>query len=195
MRMIIKTLARLLAAVLVVMMTEIPVQTFAETIRRAMSATQVCQALTPSSAVEWPISLGFFLYQNRFFSSSQQDPTCIFKPTQASDLASGMKMIGQSKVPFAIASGKHSSNQGFSSTTGIQIDLAGFKNVNLSADHSYADIGAGLLWDDVYKALDKSGFNVVGGRVGGVGVGGYIVGGGGYSWKTNQVSLVPFPKK
>lgn len=34
-----------------------------------------------------------------------------------------------------------------------------------------------------------TGVNVVGGRVTGVGVGGFITGGGGYSWKTNQYGL------
>jgi FAD/FMN-containing dehydrogenase len=33
-----------------------------------------------------------------------------------------------------------------------------------------ADIGAGLVWDDVYAALEPHGVNVVGGRTTGVGV-------------------------
>ena len=40
------------------------------------------------------------------------------------------------------------------------------------------DVGAGLIWDDVYKALEKEGVNVIGGRVTGVGVAGFILGGG-----------------
>lgn len=34
-----------------------------------------------------------------------------------------------------------------------------------------------------------TGVNIVGGRVTGVGVGGFLTGGGGYSWKTNQYGL------
>lgn len=34
-----------------------------------------------------------------------------------------------------------------------------------------------------------TGVNIVGGRVTGVGVGGFVHGGGGYSWKTNQYGL------
>jgi FAD/FMN-containing dehydrogenase len=40
----------------------------------------------------------------------------------------------------------------------------------------------------VYEALDGTGLNVVGGRVSGVGVAGFTLGGG-YSWKTNQYGL------
>lgn len=48
--------------------------------------------------------------------------------------------------------------------------------VNMTA--SLVEVGAGLLWDDVYQALDGTGLNVVGGRVSGVGVAGFTLGGG-----------------
>ncbi|KAG6908218.1 hypothetical protein DXG01_005690 [Tephrocybe rancida] len=49
-------------------------------------------------------------------------------------------------------------------------------------------IGAGLVWDDVYTALEPHGVTVVGGRVSGVGVAGFMLGGG-YSFLTNQHGL------
>jgi hypothetical protein len=42
-----------------------------------------------------------------------------------------------------------------------------------------ADIGAGLVWDDVYAALELHGVNVVGGRT--TEVPGFTWGGGFYS--------------
>ena len=45
-----------------------------------------------------------------------------------------------------------------------------------------------MIWDDVYTALEPYNVNVVGGRVTGVGVAGFTLGGG-YSWKTNQYGL------
>lgn len=45
-----------------------------------------------------------------------------------------------------------------------------------------------MIWDDVYSYLEPRGVNVLGGRVTGVGVAGFILGGG-YSWKTNQYGL------
>lgn len=65
-------------------------------------------------------------------------------------------------------------------------------------------IGAGLRWDDVYAALDPLGLGCLGGRTPGIGVGGFMLGGGmfarfalnicnacitGYSWHTNQYGL------
>ncbi|KAF9639259.1 FAD linked oxidase [Lasiodiplodia theobromae] len=58
----------------------------------------------------------------------------------------------------------------------------------LSEDNSTVEIGMGLTWADVYEELDDAGYNVVGGRVVGPGVGGFTLGGG-FSWKTNQYGL------
>jgi FAD/FMN-containing dehydrogenase len=100
-------------------------------------------------------------------------------------------------------------NVGFSSTTGVQIAMSELNDIVLSPDSTTIDIGAGCLWDDVYAALNGTGVNVVGGRVSGVGMAGFTLGGGerqqyiyeksevphiypctiGYSWKTNQHGL------
>ena len=115
--------------------------------------------------------------------------------------------------------GGHSSNPGFSSTSGVQIAMTRFNNVTYHADTQTADIGTGIVWDDVYSALAPYNVNVVGGRVTGVGVAGFTLGGGtvpadisgaiaasaamltieritlhlcgvtGYSWKTSQHGL------
>jgi len=45
-----------------------------------------------------------------------------------------------------------------------------------------------MIWDDVYAALEPHGVTVVGGRVPGVGVAGFTLGGG-YSWLANQYGL------
>jgi len=64
-----------------------------------------------------------------------------------------------------------------------------FNQVIVNKTASLVEVGAGLIWDDVYKALEGTGLNVVGGRVSGVGVAGFTLGGG-YSWKTNQYGLM-----
>lgn len=53
-----------------------------------------------------------------------------------------------------------------------------FSKVVYNKASQTAEIGAGLIWDEVYAALDPYGVNVVGGRVSGVGVAGLILGGG-----------------
>lgn len=53
-----------------------------------------------------------------------------------------------------------------------------FSEVVYHSDTQTADVGSGLIWDDVYAALEPHGVNVVGGRVSGVGVAGFSLGGG-----------------
>ena len=56
--------------------------------------------------------------------------------------------------------------------------MAKFSEVKYDPDTRTAEVGAGLIWDDVYEALEPYGVNVVGGRVHGVGVAGFTLGGG-----------------
>ena len=99
-----------------------------------------------------------------------------------------MKAIRQTRVPFAVKSGGHSMNPGFSSTKGILISMHPFDTVIFHANNQTVDVGSGLIWDDVYKALEPYNISVLGGRVTGVGVGGFVLGGG-YGWKSNQYGL------
>jgi FAD/FMN-containing dehydrogenase len=85
------------------------------------------------------------------------------------------------RTPFAVKGGGHTTNPGFSSTTGVQIAMTRFSQVVVNKTASLVEVGAGLIWDDVYKALDGTGLNVVGGRVSGVGVAGFTLGGGAQS--------------
>lgn len=56
--------------------------------------------------------------------------------------------------------------------------MSRFNQVTVNRAASTVEIGAGLVWDDVYRALDGTGLNVAGARVAGVGVAGFILGGG-----------------
>jgi len=53
-----------------------------------------------------------------------------------------------------------------------------FDEVTYNAASQTVVVGAGLIWDDVYEALAPHNVNVVGGRVTGVGVAGFTLGGG-----------------
>ncbi|KAG5637113.1 hypothetical protein H0H81_005751 [Sphagnurus paluster] len=87
-----------------------------------------------------------------------------------------------------VKGGGHTTNPGFSSTTGVLIAMSRFSQVTYDAVSQTAVVGAGLIWDDVYAALAPYNVNVVGGRVPGIGVAGFTLGGG-YSWLTNQYGL------
>ncbi|TVY83773.1 putative FAD-linked oxidoreductase [Lachnellula suecica] len=57
----------------------------------------------------------------------------------------------------------------------VRIHLA---STNISSDNQTADAGPGARWENVISPLDPHGLAVVGGRVGDVGVGGLLLGGG-----------------
>ncbi|KAL7284766.1 hypothetical protein ACG7TL_002073 [Trametes sanguinea] len=99
-----------------------------------------------------------------------------------------LRIVGTNKTPFAVKGGGHAMNPHYSSTTGVQISMARFNEVNYDANANTAQVGAGLIWDDVYAALEPHAAGAVGGRVSGIGVAGFSLGGG-YSWKTNQYGL------
>ena len=73
--------------------------------------------------------------------------------------------------------------------------MARFDQVIVNTTASTVEVGAGLIWDDVYQALDGTGLNVVGGRVSGVGVAGFTLGGGEWSYGTTVFWLINRCKK
>ncbi|KAN0100246.1 hypothetical protein V8E55_000230 [Tylopilus felleus] len=111
-----------------------------------------------------------------FAASSTQEAACSFEPGTAED------------VGIAVKGGGHSLNPGFSSTPGVHIAMFRFSDLAYDDTTQTARIGAGLIWDEVYAALEPHGVNVAGGRVSGIGVAGFTLGGG-YSWHANQYGL------
>jgi len=74
--------------------------------------------------------------------------------------------------------------------TRVHISMYQFADVVYNPGPQTADIGAGLIWDEVYTALEPHGVNVLGRRVSGVGVAGFILGGGLFSWVPGQKELI-----
>ncbi|CAA7262214.1 unnamed protein product [Cyclocybe aegerita] len=60
----------------------------------------------------------------------------------------------------------------------MHISTYRFNDVKYDATTETVEVGAGLVWDDVYRALEPHGVNVVGARVPDVGVAGLTLGGG-----------------
>ena len=72
-----------------------------------------------------------------------------------------MQTIGAQRIPFAVQSGGHASNKGFSSTKGVHISLNGFSQMELSADQSTFTYGPGHVWDDVSCLQKKHEFDAL----------------------------------
>ena len=58
--------------------------------------------------------------------------------------------------------------------------MSRFNETKINFLSGTVEVGPGLTWDQVYKILEPTGVNVVGGRLPGVGVAGLTLGGGEY---------------
>ncbi|GAC94540.1 hypothetical protein PHSY_002112 [Pseudozyma hubeiensis SY62] len=160
--------------------------------RRFVNSTELdaCKAISAANVkVVYPLDLTYYSLIEHYMTTSTQQSTCVAVPASPADVSATIKIIGSKRIRYAVRGAGHASNQGFSSTPGVHISMNNFQQVNLSGDKSTVDVGPANIWDNVYQGLEGTGVAVVGGRVSGVGVGGFITGGGGYSYKTNQYGL------
>jgi len=70
----------------------------------------------------------------------------------------------------------------------VHISLTRFNRTSFDSTTGTAKVGTGQLGEEVYQALEPFNVSIAAGRVSGVGVGGFTLGGG-YSWTTNQVGV------
>ncbi|KAI4595372.1 hypothetical protein KJ359_007047 [Pestalotiopsis sp. 9143b] len=119
--------------------------------------------------------------------ASSLEPACVVKPTTKEDVAVSVFTLkvaqklfpGEEGCQFAVRSGGHTPAAGSASiTSGMLIDLTSLNHIEVAPDRSAVRIGPGNRWGDVYSALETEGLGTVGRRMGSVGVGGLITGGG-----------------
>lgn len=55
-----------------------------------------------------------------------------------------------------------------------------FANIQYHASNGSVDVGAGILWNQLYSALEPFNVTAVGGRIPGIGVAGLTLGGGAF---------------
>ncbi|EFX03777.1 FAD-binding domain containing protein [Grosmannia clavigera kw1407] len=122
--------------------------------------------------------------QSSYYSGEERDltPDCIFMPTTASEVSQFVKTVGVRKgkdALFAIRGGGHTLWSGAANIEGgITVDMRLINQTVLSADGKIASLGAGARWRDVYPQLTPHNVTVMGGRLGSLGVGGFLSGGG-----------------
>ncbi|KAF4597920.1 hypothetical protein EYR38_006312 [Pleurotus pulmonarius] len=160
-----------------------PFQTFDDGVRP--TAHQCCKALEAalsSSEILYPGSSGYAAQGSSYFSLEQaaQRPACRISPTTTEDVALIVRFATASRCEFAVRSGGHMSWEGSSNigSNGFTIDLQGLKTIELHDDGDTISIAPGLTWGEVYMFLKPHGLHTVGARAPGVGVGGFLLGGG-----------------
>ncbi|KAF9266702.1 FAD-binding domain-containing protein [Marasmius fiardii PR-910] len=133
--------------------------------------------------ISWPGDSTYEAQQSSYYSAGQAElrPQCRVAPTSATDVSTIVKTATRHRCQFAVKSGGHMAWKGASNTggTGFTIDLQGLNTgIFLSEDRRTVSFDAGNRWRDVYRALAPYNLTTVGGRVGDVGVGGFLLGGG-----------------
>ncbi|KAF2431252.1 putative FAD dependent oxidoreductase [Tothia fuscella] len=121
-------------------------------------------------------------------------PSCILLPRSAQQVSDILKVLGQNDEPFAVKSGGHSPNKYFASIAGGPLISTKLLNeVNYNALTETVRVGPGNHWHNVSFAMQGTGRNAIGGRMGDVGVGGYLLGGGlgflsaEHGWAANHI--------
>ncbi|KAJ5207789.1 hypothetical protein N7449_002168 [Penicillium cf. viridicatum] len=111
------------------------------------------------------------------------NPGCIFTPTNTADVSAFVKLVASRDIStpkFAFRCGGHSFFAGAANIDkGVTVDLRSLNSFELSADQKTASVGGGSIWSNtVYTSLEEHNLTVAGGRIPGVGVGGFVTGGG-----------------
>lgn len=102
-------------------------------------------------------------------------------------MSDAVNTLTRLNTPFAIRGGGHMpiANAANINSSGVLLSSSGLSHLQLSMDHQTVSVGPGNRWSDVYQYLEPFGLTVVGGRMGVVGVPGFLLGGG-ISFFSNQ---------
>ncbi|KAF2232992.1 FAD binding domain-containing protein [Viridothelium virens] len=110
-------------------------------------------------------------------------PWCLFQPQNTAEVSTSMNALlgagdGAGDWHIAVRAGGHNTGRTNNVDNGVTIDLGNMNRTTYDSQSNLASIGPGSKWKDVYAELHKHGVLVPGGRDGGVGVGGFLLGGG-----------------
>ncbi|KAJ8058511.1 hypothetical protein OCU04_012695 [Sclerotinia nivalis] len=124
--------------------------------------------------------------------SAQHDchPQLILRPKSITALQTLLPYLYDAPVEFAVRSG----GIGNASARDVVLSMRAFDQVNFDPDTEILTVGAGMLWGEVEKELQKvaEGYAVLCARVPYVGVAGSILHGG-FSWLSHEYGLMSDP--
>jgi len=112
------------------------------------------------------------LYQGQF---DDANPQAVVYCASAADVALCLRFAQDHGMPIAARSGGHSAG-GYSTTTGLVIDVSGLNSVTL--DNGIVTLGPGAQLIDIMTTLAPSGLGISGGYCPTVAAGGFLQGGG-----------------
>jgi FAD/FMN-containing dehydrogenase len=132
--------------------------------------------------LKYPDDLAYWKENRDYYNIglAELGPACIVFPGSAEDVSEIVKIFNKiPNVQFAVKSGGHSPNPGHSSIKdGVLIAMRDMVGTQLDVQKKVAYVKPGGHWWDVYKVLERTGWTVVGGRLGTIGIGGFLLQGG-----------------
>ncbi|KAK2592799.1 hypothetical protein QQS21_009503 [Conoideocrella luteorostrata] len=117
--------------------------------------------------------------ESYFDNGAKLHPACFVQPQTAVEVATAVRALAKDGQEFAVRAGGCINRVGSNNISGgVTIDLILLNGVEYNPQTHKADVGPGATWKEVYDELEGRGRVVGGGRVGSVGVGGFLLGGG-----------------
>ncbi|PSN62384.1 oxidoreductase [Corynespora cassiicola Philippines] len=135
--------------------------------------------------VAFPDSKSYLDFLGSYWSVKEVDvrPNCIISPRSATEVSQVVRVITAKSqslnetCKFAIKGGGHTPFAGAANIdAGVVIRLDDLPSAGLAADHKTITVSPSTTWDEVFSVLDVFHLATLGGRVGGVGVGGLTTG-------------------
>lgn len=150
------------------------------------ATTQACNEIANSlpGKVLSPglLSVEYAYETQQYWATNLRDikPACIVQPNSAQDISIVIKTLNKyPTVHFATRSGGHDPNKDHSTVQdGVLITMTDLAGASYDAQEDLAYVRPGGEWNDVIGDLEQSGVAIAGGRLGIVGVGGLLLGGG-----------------
>ncbi|KAH7080182.1 FAD binding domain-containing protein [Paraphoma chrysanthemicola] len=156
------------------------------------ACTDIKNALPGKVLTPGLLALEYEFETQKYWSTTLRsvDPACIVQPVSAEDVSAVIKILNKyPTVNFATRSGGHDPNVGHATVQdGVLITMTDLAGATYDATKQVAYVKPGGEWNDVVGDLEPSGVTITGGRLGLVGVGGYLLQGG-ISFLTSQEGL------
>ncbi|KAF8492577.1 hypothetical protein F5888DRAFT_1806711 [Russula emetica] len=127
------------------------------------TCNQIAKAVSGASQVLFPPSPEYLIDISHVSAASSQASTCSVEPGSAEDVSKILRILGSTRILFAVKGGGHTMNPGFSSTNGVQIVMTRFNETKVNSESTWA-------------------------RAPTVGVAGFTLGGG-HTYTTSQYGL------